>query len=115
MNKKLNEKLTLTNHNNEFLFKKNISNLNISFNRIAFIFFVFLITSFRFSVKIFYFGSLFNKKIIKGSIIKKDFRSDIIDRNGNIIFKFNNNLSSLIIKLGFIPAIVVFTVFATKL
>ena len=87
MNKEVDEKLTLTNHNNEFLFKKNISNLNISFNRIAFIFFIFLITSLLFSIKIFYFGSLFNKKIIKGSIIKKDFRSDIIDRNGNIIAK----------------------------
>ena len=51
MNKEAEEKLTLTNHNNEFLFKKNISNLNISFNRIAFIFFVFLITSLLFSVK----------------------------------------------------------------
>ena len=40
-----------------------------------------------FSIKIFYFGSLFNKKIIKASVIKKDFRSDIIDRNGNIIAK----------------------------
>ena len=35
MNKKVDEKLTLTNHNNEFLFTKNISNLNISFNSIA--------------------------------------------------------------------------------
>ena len=85
MNKKVDEKITQTNHNNEFLFKKKISDLNISFNRIAFIFFIFLITSLLFSIKIFYFGSLFNKKIIKGSIIKKNFRSDIIDRNGNII------------------------------
>ena len=94
MNKKADEKLTLTNHNNEFLFKKNISNLNISFNRIAFIFFIFFIISLLFSVKIFYFGSLFNKKIIKTSSIKKDFRSDIIDRNGNIIAKsvITNNI-----------------------
>ena len=87
MNKKVDEKLTLTNHNNEFLFKKNTSNLSISFNRIAFIFFIFFIISLLFSIKIFYFGSLFNKKIVKGSIIKKNFRSDIIDRNGNIIAK----------------------------
>ena len=87
MNKKEDEKLTLTNHNNEFLFKKNKSNLSISFNRIAFIFFIFFIISLLFSIKIFYFGSLFNKKIIKASVIKKDFRSDIIDRNGNIIAK----------------------------
>ena len=85
--KEIEEKLILTNHNNEFLFKKNISNLNISFNRIAFIFFIFFVVSILFSIKIFYYGSLFNKKIIKKSIIKKDFRSDIIDRNGNIIAK----------------------------
>ena len=72
MNKEEDEKLTLTNRNNEFLFKKNISNLNISFNRIAFIFFIFFIISLLFSIKIFYFGSLFNKKIIKVSAIKKE-------------------------------------------
>jgi len=87
MSKKTNEKLSLIDHNNEFLFKKNISNLNISFNRIAFIFFIFFIVSLLFSIKIFYFGSVFNKKIIKSSIIKKDFRSDIIDRHGNVIAK----------------------------
>jgi len=48
MNKEVDEKLTLTNHNNEFLFKKNISNLNISFNRIAFIFFIFFFVSLLF-------------------------------------------------------------------
>ena len=48
MNKKIDEKLTLTNYNNEFLFKKNTSNLNISFNRVAFIFFIFFIVSFDF-------------------------------------------------------------------
>ena len=87
MSKETNEKLSLTDYNNEFLFKKNISNLNISFNRIAFIFFIFFIISLLFSIKIFYFGSVSNKKIIKLSVIKKNFRSDIIDVNGNIIAK----------------------------
>ena len=32
------ENLTLENYENEFLYKENKSNLNISFNRIAFIF-----------------------------------------------------------------------------
>ena len=87
MSKETNEKLSLTDYNNEFLFKKNISNLNISFNRIAFIFFIFFIISLLFSIKIFYFGSVSNKKIIKLSVVKKNFRSDIIDVNGNIIAK----------------------------
>ena len=87
MSKETNEKLSLTDYNNEFLFKKNISNLNISFNRIAFIFFIFFIISLLFSIKIFYFGSVSDKKIIKLSVIKKNFRSDIIDVNGNIIAK----------------------------
>ena len=36
------ERIVLENYENEFLFKKNKSNLNIIFNRIAFIFFIFL-------------------------------------------------------------------------
>ena len=94
MTKENNERLYLTDNNNEFLFKKNISNLNISFNRIAFIFFIFFVVSLLFSVKIFYFGSATNKKSFKSYTIKKNFRSDIIDRNGNILAKsvITNNI-----------------------
>ena len=42
MNEKDIENLTLESYENEFSFKENRSNLNISFNRIAFIFFIFL-------------------------------------------------------------------------
>ena len=87
MNKNIKDKLSLTEHNNEFSFKKNASNLNISFNRIAFVFFVFFIISLFFSVKIFYFSSKFNKKIYFSQEIKKIFRSDIIDINENIVAK----------------------------
>ena len=87
MNKENNETLVLENYENEFSYKKNRSNLNITFNRIAFIFFIFFIISLLFSIKIFYFGSVSNKKIIKLSVVKKNFRSDIIDVNGNIIAK----------------------------
>ena len=59
MSKETNEKLSLTDHNNEFLFKKNISNLNISFNRIAFIFFIFF----------YYFFIIFNKNFLFRVII----------------------------------------------
>ena len=38
MNQDNNERLILENYENEFLYKKNKSNLNITFNRIAFIF-----------------------------------------------------------------------------
>ncbi len=72
-------------HNTQFTFKKK-SNLNISFNRIAFIFFVFLILSIIFSSKAIYLSSL-KKNIKKVQISKSEFRSSIIDRNGNIIAK----------------------------
>ena len=52
------ENLTLENYENEFLYKENKSNLNISFNRIAFIFFIFIMICFIYSLKVFYLGSL---------------------------------------------------------
>ena len=42
MNKVNHEKLILESYENEFSYEKNKSNLNITFNRIAFIFFIFL-------------------------------------------------------------------------
>ena len=50
MNKKNIENLTLESYENEFSFKENKSNLNISFNRIAFIFFIFLMIVIGFSL-----------------------------------------------------------------
>ena len=43
MNKKKGENIILEDYESEFLYKKNKTNLNIDFNRIAFIFFIFLI------------------------------------------------------------------------
>ena len=56
MNKKNdnNERLVLENYESDFFYEKNKSNLNITFNRIAFIFFVFLIICTIYSIKIFY-------------------------------------------------------------
>ena len=63
MNNKNNiERIVLEEYENEFLYEKNKSNLNITFNRIAFIFFVFLIICIIYSFKVFYLGSL-NSKI----------------------------------------------------
>ena len=88
------ENLTLESYENEFSFKENKSNLNISFNRIAFIFFIFLMVCLIYSIKVFYLGSL-NSKILQKKIYasKTNFRADILDRNGNFIAKTANTLT----------------------
>ena len=60
--------------------------LNISFNRVAFIFFVFILVLLLFSLKAFY---LSGKKLPEKNIIgsQKEIRSNIIDRNNNILAK----------------------------
>ena len=65
------EKLIINEYESEFTFKKNISNLNISFNRSAFIFFFFTLISLLFSVKIFYYGSILDGNNLKQDIKKK--------------------------------------------
>jgi cell division protein FtsI (penicillin-binding protein 3) len=78
----------LEEYENEFSYKKSKTNLNIEFNRIAFIFFVFLIISIIYSIQLLHLVSL--KKItnnIKPIITKKNYRADIIDRNGNYLVK----------------------------
>ncbi len=88
MKKNNQERLVLENYENEFFYKKKKSNLNITFNRIAFIFFVFLMICIIYSIKVFYLGALkSNIKIQKNLTIKKNYRSDIIDKNGNFIAK----------------------------
>ena len=75
-------------YENEFSYKKSKTNLNIGFNRIAFIFFIFLIVSIIYSIQLLHLGSL--KKTennIKKATIKKNYRADIIDRNGNYLVK----------------------------
>ena len=85
MNKKK-QNLFIFENSNHFNYEKNKSNLNISFNRIAFIFFVFSTLAFIFSFKAIYLGSLENN-IYDKKIIKSDDRSTIIDREGVIIAK----------------------------
>ena len=93
MTEKKMENLFIENYENEFSYKENRSNLNISFNRIAFIFFIFLMISFIYSIKVFYLGSLHSKFLQKEIIqIKTNFRADIIDNNGNFIAKTVNTL-----------------------
>ena len=88
------ENLTLVDYENEFSYKANKSNLNISFNRIAFIFFIFLMICSIYSIKAFYLGSLHSKQKIKNiDQVKTNFRADIIDRDGNLMAKTVNTLT----------------------
>ena len=85
-NKKKN--VTLEEYENEFSYKKSKTNLNIEFNRIAFIFFVFLVISIVYSIQLLHLGSL-KKEVngIKPLITKKNYRADIVDRNENYLVK----------------------------
>ena len=85
------EIFVLEDYESEFSYKKNKSNLNITFNRIAFIYFVFFMIFIIYTFKVFYLGSLNSKiKIEKFLPIKKNYRADILDNNGNFIAKAIN-------------------------
>ena len=84
-NKKNN--IILEEYENEFSYKKSKTNLNIQFNRIAFIFFVFFVISIIFSIQLLHLGSLKKENNIKSGPNIKNYRADIIDRNGNYLAK----------------------------
>jgi len=84
MEKKNKTNLFLEDYETHFYYQK--SNLNISFNRIAFIFFIFLTISIIFSSKALYLGSL-KKNENNIEVAKLDYRASLIDRDGNILAK----------------------------
>ena len=88
-------------YNESFSFNENKSYLKISFERIAFIFFVFFILAVIFSSKVIL---LSIKKIpeIQKVSKKENFRSSILDKDGNILAK-----SVPIINLGINPNLVI--------
>ena len=55
------EYLSIEEYDNHFSYQTKKTNLNISFNRVAFIFFVFVIISIIFSTKAIFLGSLKKK------------------------------------------------------
>ena len=79
----------LYNNNDDFKYNKNKSNLDIKFNRIAFIFFVFFIISIIYSIHLIHLGSrksdLSDHNQLK--ITNKLHRADIVDRNGSFLAK----------------------------
>ncbi len=88
-------------YNDSFSFKENKSYLKISFERIAFIFFVFFILAIIFSSKVLL---LSIKKIpeIQKIVKKENFRSSILDNEGNILAK-----SVPVVNLGINPNLVI--------
>ena len=88
-------------YNDNFSFKENKSYLKISFERIAFIFFVFFILAIIFSSKVIL---LSIKKIpeVQKIVKKENYRSSILDNEGNILAK-----SVPVVNLGINPNLVI--------
>ena len=80
-----NKKIIIEEYSSDFNYKKKFNNLTISFNRVAFIFFIFFLIFIIFSLKTIF--------LSKTNIIKKEFssnnefRSTILDRNGVVMAK----------------------------
>ena len=63
----------LEEYENELSYKKSKTNLNIEFNRIAFIFFIFLVISIIYSIQLLHLGSLKKESNNIKPIISKKF------------------------------------------
>ncbi len=88
-------RIIIENSQNDFLFEKNKSNINISFNRISFIFFVFFIITLIYSIHLIHLGS--RKVTIEpnnniNQITNKLYRADIVDRNQRYLVKTINSI-----------------------
>jgi len=88
--KQTRSKIIIEDYRNNFIYKKNETNLNIQFNRVAFIFFIFFIIYLIYAIHLIHLGSrkskidnfdsmpIFNDKL---------YRADITDINGNYLAK----------------------------
>ncbi len=95
------EKILKEEYNSQFSYNENRPNIKISFERIAFIFFIFFIIAIVFSSKVILLSledKDFKKKILK----KENFRSSIIDKEGNILAK-----TVQVINVGINPNLVI--------
>ena len=101
MNEENQKKILENEYNSEFSYIENKSNIKISFERIAFIFFVFFIIAIIFSSKVILLS--LEDKVFKKQISKKEnFRSSIIDQEGNILAK-----TVPVINIGINPNLVI--------
>ena len=101
MNEEKEKRIILDQYNSEFYYSENKSNIAISFERIAFIFFIFFLVAVVFSFKVILLS--LEKKVVDNKIPKKEnFRSSIIDKKGNIIAK-----TVTVINIGINPNLVI--------
>ena len=87
---KSNSKIVIEDFKDSFVYRKNETNLNIQFNRVAFIFFVFFIIYLIYTIHLIHLGSRKSKIDIVDNISAvgdKLYRADIIDVNGNYLAK----------------------------
>jgi cell division protein FtsI (penicillin-binding protein 3) len=85
-----NSKIIISDYQDNFIYKKNETNLNIQFNRVAFIFFVFFIIFIIYTIHLAHLGSRKTEinQIDKLSVVNdRLYRADIIDINGNFLAK----------------------------
>ena len=83
-------KITIEDYKNNFFYKKNDTNLNIQFNRVAFIFFIFFIIYLIYTIHLIHLGSRKSKLEKIDSIPannNKLYRADITDINNNYLAK----------------------------
>ena len=87
--------IILEEQKNDFFYKKDKLKLNITFNRISFIFFIFFIISVIYSIHLTHLGSRKNSKINNFNLetpAHKLYRADIVDRNGKYLVKTVNSI-----------------------
>ncbi len=90
-----NSRIIVENNHKSFLYKESKSNLNISFNRISFIFFIFFIIFLIYSIHLIHLGSRkkIDEKVINlRSISNTLYRADIVDRNQKYLVKTINSI-----------------------
>ncbi|MDA9682058.1 penicillin-binding protein 2 [Candidatus Pelagibacter sp.] len=83
-------KIIIEDYKKNFIYKKNETNLNINFNRVAFIFFIFFIIYLIYTIHLIHLGTRKSKidKIENIPVaIDKLYRADITDVNGNYLAK----------------------------
>ena len=83
-------KIILEDDKNEFFYKENKLKLNISFNRVSFIFFIFFMIFIIYSIHLIHLGSRNSKIEFNDNLISNSnnlYRADIVDRNGKYLSK----------------------------
>ena len=87
---KLRSKIIIEDYKNNFNYKKNNTNLNIQFNRVAFVFFFFFIIYLIYAIHLIHLGSRKSSVEISDNLpafANKLYRADIIDLHGNYLAK----------------------------